>query len=404
MKIGIVSTWFERGAAYVSKQYEIALAQQGHDVFIYARGGEAFAKGDPEWDKDNVYWQKDNNFPIFNYVNDKEFEAWLDKNNIETVIFNEQIWFEPVILCKNKKIKVGAYIDYYTEPMIKCFDIYDFLLCNTKRHLKAFEKHKNAYFIQWGTDVDLFCPQEILSDEIIFFHSCGMNSHRKGTDLLLKAFLNLEYKEIEKSKLIIHTQLPEERLIEALSENERKICSNLISKEKIELISKTVTAPGLYHLGHVYVYPSRLDGLGLTVAEAKSCGMPLIVPNDGPMNEFIQEGIDLAVSIEKLFSRYDGYYWPQNEVKIDELSNALSFYIENYKKSMRLDSRKFALDNLNWFENSKKLDVIISNVISNEVDIDVINYCKSFNEKKFPKIYRYKKIYQLLFKFYKKVK
>ena len=40
MNIGIVTTWFERGAAYVSKQYKDSLEECGHKVFIYSRGGE----------------------------------------------------------------------------------------------------------------------------------------------------------------------------------------------------------------------------------------------------------------------------------------------------------------------------------------------------------------------------
>ena len=43
MNIGIVTTWFDRGAAQVSKQYMDVL-QENNDVFIYARGGEKYAK------------------------------------------------------------------------------------------------------------------------------------------------------------------------------------------------------------------------------------------------------------------------------------------------------------------------------------------------------------------------
>ena len=68
MRIGIVTTWFERGAAYVSKQYEKVLEDQGNDVFIYARSGEKYAIGDDNWDKDNVYWSKRYSFPIFNIL------------------------------------------------------------------------------------------------------------------------------------------------------------------------------------------------------------------------------------------------------------------------------------------------------------------------------------------------
>lgn len=46
MRIGIITTWFERGAAYVSRQF-MELLQQTDEVFIYARGGEKYAMGDP---------------------------------------------------------------------------------------------------------------------------------------------------------------------------------------------------------------------------------------------------------------------------------------------------------------------------------------------------------------------
>ena len=39
MNIGIVTTWFERGAAYVSKTYMDLMTQLGHKVFIYSRAG-----------------------------------------------------------------------------------------------------------------------------------------------------------------------------------------------------------------------------------------------------------------------------------------------------------------------------------------------------------------------------
>ena len=57
MKIGIVTTWFERGAAYVSKQFMDVL-QKTDEVFIYARGGEKYAIGNPLWDLPNVWWGK----------------------------------------------------------------------------------------------------------------------------------------------------------------------------------------------------------------------------------------------------------------------------------------------------------------------------------------------------------
>ena len=56
-KIGIVTTWFERGAAYVSKQFKETLEKE-YEVFIYARGGEDIAMNNPDWDHRNITFGK----------------------------------------------------------------------------------------------------------------------------------------------------------------------------------------------------------------------------------------------------------------------------------------------------------------------------------------------------------
>ena len=50
-----MSTWFERGAAYVTKMYVEAL-KRNNNVFVYARGGECFYKDNQEWNQDYVTW------------------------------------------------------------------------------------------------------------------------------------------------------------------------------------------------------------------------------------------------------------------------------------------------------------------------------------------------------------
>jgi len=76
MNIGIVTTWFERGAGYVSKQFEDVLSIK-HNVKIYARGGEKYAIGNPQWDKDNVTWGKRIFSPFADTAIDKrDFIKW----------------------------------------------------------------------------------------------------------------------------------------------------------------------------------------------------------------------------------------------------------------------------------------------------------------------------------------
>ena len=296
MNIGFVSTWFERGAAYVTKAY-IELLKDENNIYIYARAGEKYGKGDPNWDWENVTWglQLEGTRINFNH-----FKKWIKKNNIEVIFFNEQKDVEILIEIKKKlpTIKIGAYIDYYKEDTIKEFWLYDFLICNTKRHYSVFKIHPQCYYVPWGTNIELFKPKIMENKRITFFHSMGM-SLRKGTDILIKAFIEGDlYKE---SDLIIHTQL---NLLKSLGYNK-----NELAKYNIKIIEKTVTAPGLYHLGDVYVYPTTLDGLGLTIYEALSVGLPVITTNNGPMNEIIEDRKNgYLVEVEKYCSRSDGYY------------------------------------------------------------------------------------------------
>ena len=74
MNIGIISTWFDRGAAFVSKAYMDVLSQE-HQVFIYARGGEQYAKGDPNWDFENVTWGSKVQGKPYLYIDWDEFKS-----------------------------------------------------------------------------------------------------------------------------------------------------------------------------------------------------------------------------------------------------------------------------------------------------------------------------------------
>jgi 1,2-diacylglycerol 3-alpha-glucosyltransferase len=188
-KIGLVTTWFERGAAYVSKQYVDAL-KSDFDVFIYVRGGEKYAIDDPNWNADNLYWGKRFKYLAGSYINLEDFRNWLILNKIEIAFFNEQHNWSPIIACSKLGILTGAYIDYYKKDTVKLFNSYDFVICNTKRHFSVFENHEQSFYVPWGTDVNLFSPKpkpKKFQDRIVFFHSAGMNPKRKGTDLVIRA-------------------------------------------------------------------------------------------------------------------------------------------------------------------------------------------------------------------------
>jgi glycosyltransferase involved in cell wall biosynthesis len=381
VNIGIVTTWCERGASYVSKQYKEVLRIE-NNVFIFVRAGE-YPIDDPNWNTGEVLWSK--KMPIhfettFDLI---EFKEWIQKNKIETVFFNEQRWWEPVLLCKKLGIKTGAYIDYYTELTIPYFEIYDFLICNTKRHFETFNWHSQCYFIPWGTITDIYKPGNYSSVSegcVTFFLSTGMDAMRKGSDLLLDAFDLIKHTD---ARLVIHSILPLEKFLP----EKKELIENLVSINKLSCIYKTVGTPGLYHLGDVYVYPSRLEGIGLTIAEALSCALPVIVPDFPPMNEFASDQSGKKVKIDKLFSRYDGYYWPQCECNIEDLSAKMLFYVENKDKIeiYKRAAREYAVTNLDWVKNSGNLNHILENSKFNSEVLSkkIFETCRSFEKSRY---------------------
>lgn len=366
MNIGIVSTWFERGAAYVSKAYIEALKNNNHKIFVYARGGEKFAKDDASWNNENVTWGL--RLSGTN-ISKKDLYKWIKGNNIEVIFFNEQHELSIVAMLKRDfvNLKIGSYIDYYKENTISLFNIYDFIICNTKRHYIAFEQHTQKYYIPWGTDINIFSPnysKNERKEQLIFFHSAGM-SDRKGTDLVIEAFIKGQL--YIKSKLIIHTQI-----------NIEKISGYEISDLKgfnIEIIQKTVAAPGLYHLGDVYVYPTKLEGLGLTIFEALASGMPVIVTNNAPMNEVVDSSVGKLVNVERYYARSDGYYWPLSLCNLNSLIDCMNYYIINSDQieTLSLQARNYAESNLNWKMQYDLVNEAFEQSEIKKVDLDLCN-------------------------------
>jgi len=349
MNIGFVSTWFERGAAYVTKAYMDAL-KENHEVFVYARGGEKYAENSPKWNLPIVTWGLRLEGTAINF---RHFSRWIEQNQLNLIFFNEQKSIEILAYVKRKypQIKIGAYIDYYKQHTVKDFWLYDFLICNTKRHYSVFKSHPQCFFIPWGTDIDVFRPKGDNNRVLTFFHSVGM-SKRKGTDLLIEAYL--VGKLYKYSKLVIHSQVDFEKTFGYSLHD--------LENYSISIIQKTVGAPGLYHLGDVYVYPTLLEGLGLTLYEALSCGLPVITTDNAPMNEVINNDIGYLVKVEKLVARSDGYYWPLSYCDQESLIDSMRFYIDNRPKleAQKKLARNYAVEFLDWQKRKKLVNSIFS--------------------------------------------
>ena len=361
MAIGFVTEWNERGAGYVARAYAQVLGLE-EKVHIYHRGSLGLALDKDITSSLNVNYYRAASPIVKRYcdINLQDMEKWIKINHISVILFNEQHFWKPVVFCKHLGVRIGAYIDYYLPETVPFFRLYDFLICNTKRHHSVFSWHPHCFYIPWGTNIDIFKPHSLSlvdADKVTFFHSAGSVPYRKGTDLLLRAFNGMPK---EGCRLIIHSQLP----VKCFDKYSRRIIEKEISNNSLSVIEGTVIAPGLYHRGNVYVYPSRLDGIGLSVSEALGCGLPVITSNEPPMNEFVPEGCGRLVKIEKRIRRFDNYYWPQAQISVDDLRRNMYFFVENVKKlpEFKANALKYAQQNLDWSRNAVHLLDIFRNV------------------------------------------
>lgn len=388
MNLGIVTVWDERGAGYVSKIYKDYLSSY-FKVFIYNRG---YSKNKLTQDKNIYNAQKVSSSKPMS-IHKKELKRWIDKNKIETILFNEQQSWEPIIWCKEWKVKTVAYIDYYTELTISLHDAYDLLICNTKRHFDAFKNHHNVKFYKWGTDLRIFKSNDEDFTIPTFFHSCGYSPTRKGTDKILKIFSEIK----SDFKLIIHTQVD----LNKINEDYKILIDGVKSNNKIQIVEKTIKAPGLYHFADYYLYPTRLEGIGLTLFEAIASGLIPIIPDAPPMNEFVTDEISYKIKIDKFYSRNDGYYWPQVEVDDVDFKKIILEIIENHKKkiSKKIISQ-FAKEKLDFTKNFIGLENDIKDLTFKVLSDSTKNKIKSFELQRPLKHTKILKIVNFIYRIY----
>lgn len=361
MAVGLITQWNEAGAGYVARAYVMAL-ESDERIHIYHRG--KISNRTPLLNKHltsslniSYYRAAPSRAQYFSDIDLDDLKKWIDTYNISIVIFNEQHFWRPVLFCKSLGLRLGAYIDYYLPTTVSFFHVYDFLICNTKRHYSVFSWHPHCFYIPWGTDLSLFKPttlDRIDAEKIIFFHSAGSSPYRKGTDLVLQAFDTMPH---QACKLVIHSQLPEHKYASYL----RKLIARLKGSLRLEFIEGTIQAPGLYHKGDIYLYPARLDGIGLTVPEAMACGLPVITADEPPMNEFVPTGCGELVRVEKYQRRFDNYYWAMAQISIEDLRAKMHKYIIDPEKVAidKASSLKHATAQFNWISNSSNLSALI---------------------------------------------
>jgi len=367
--IGIVTTWFPAGGGYVSKAYREILSKE-HRVFIYARGGKNM-KGDLVWDDADVTWAPYH----YNGIITNHLIKWAKGRKIDILFFNEQRYWKPVIEVKKAGFCVGAYVDYYKQSTVSAFNIYDFLICNTKRHFSVFSWHENAFYVPWGTKVSNKVYSKSEDQSIKFLVSAGWQGaytgDRRGTLYALDAFRRVT----GKCELLLYSQVALDRLLPIWREK-------IFADKRIKFIEGTFE-PFPYEDGDIFIYPSKLDGIGLTLPEALAHGLPSITTNNPPMNEFVIEGINgLLVDVKNYLGREDGYYWAESHIDLDHLSRQMQSLVNKghrFINGLKELTLEYSKEHLDWEKNAGVLTSIFEDSLRNKRDIHETSYRLAFN-------------------------
>jgi 1,2-diacylglycerol 3-alpha-glucosyltransferase len=325
MKVGLVTTWAECGAGHVSLAYAQALEQAGCQVAIYARGQYL-----PElrWGRSALRpWpvERDRSVAGLSRVDHHQFGRWLRSFSPDWLIFNEQRAWAPVLQARAAGIPCAAYVDYYRADTVPLFQLYDVLFCHTQRHHGVFAADPRALLIPWGVDLCAFAPgpRQLAnlptSEPLVIVHSAGMAgpNDRKGTDLALQAFVLAP----GPATLLVHSQIDLNHWPQAW-----RMC--LEQDPRIQPLTGPLQSVDLYRQGDLYLYPSRLEGIGLTLPEALATGLAVITTGEPPMSEFVRPPeTGTLVPVTDYRARVDGYYWPEAWLNPALLADALRPYL-----------------------------------------------------------------------------
>ena len=119
--------------------------------------------------------------------------------------------------------------------------------------------------------------------ERVFFYS-GSLSHRKGGDLLAKAFVKIARRHPQARLVVLGTGHDTEREMRNLLHH----CADRVTWLGFQPWDKL---PTYYAMGSIFCFPSRYDGWGLAMVEALASGMPAIgTDRCGAALEFLSDG------------------------------------------------------------------------------------------------------------------
>jgi 1,2-diacylglycerol 3-alpha-glucosyltransferase len=295
VRVGIVTKWFNRGQAFVSRYLRDALEAEGHETFILARPtkdkGPMAAHVDRSgvWDQPGVTEASEWEVPVV------EYERWIDENSLDVVHWDNCYQHEEIAQLRERGVRtVGRFVwEMFSpedaEPAKRAYDVlYSMTRCEQQRYA---ELGIESPYVPWGIHPELLgvagtpsSPRRIDPDGLVRLYFPGaLLGPRKPHKEVVEAFTAARGDNL---RLVFKAQLERRMnyLTKAAEADPRieLVVDDMETSEHLELFASCDVCLG----------PSRWEGLGLFLFEAAAFGMPQITNDSPPMNEVVRDGVN----------------------------------------------------------------------------------------------------------------
>lgn len=363
-RVGIVTKWFNRGQAFVSRYIRDALEAQGHETFILARPtkdkGPMAAHVDRTgvWDQPGVTEASSWEVPF------EEYADWIEANSLEVVHWDNCYQHDEIRRIREAGTKtVGRFVwEMFSpedaKPAKAAYDVlYSMTRCEQERYAGF---GIESPYVQWGIHRELLdVPVERAHDGLVRFYFPGaLLGPRKPHKEVVEAFRAARGDNL---RLIFKAQLERRMnyLTKAAEEDPRieLVVDDMETSEHLKLFASCDVCLG----------PSRWEGLGLFLYEATAFGMPQITNDSPPMNEVVRDGVNGLLVPDTRDGTADSGI-PSMKPDVPALTAAIERLADPAERNRLADGAARTREELNWERTARDYDRLISLALGAEVE------------------------------------
>lgn len=217
----------------------------------------------------------------YSLIQSNTWNGFAFKNDVPLVVTEHHVVHD-LTFHSHKTIPQVIYHRWIFHCELKSLDVADAVICVsefTRNQLETAFGFSDARVIYNGVDTSIFRPIDTVQSRLdvpagkytIFF--AGNLSKRKGGDLL-----PLIMRELGEQYILI---IASGQTGNSLSGSKNTLNLGHISQEQLIEV---------YNQCDVFLSPSRLEGFGLSIAEAMSCGKPVVATNCSAIPELVIDG------------------------------------------------------------------------------------------------------------------